>query len=70
MNETVKFTGPIKTPADRVRFFDALLGAGLNFHPDTPFDDYVDNDTSKRVYSLASTSAASGSGTRPSRYLP
>ena len=47
----VKFRGPVRTAADRARFFDALLDAGLNFHPDTPFDDYVNLSDNTRSFS-------------------
>lgn len=42
----------IKTEADIKAFFIWLVDDQyLNFHPDTPFENYVDYDTGKRVYS-------------------
>ncbi len=34
----------IQTVDDVKRFFKALVDAGINFHPDTPFEDYEDRD--------------------------
>lgn len=42
----------IKTEADIKAFFVWLVADQyLNFHPDTPFEDYVYYDTNDRVYS-------------------
>jgi hypothetical protein len=40
----------INTTLDVERFFNSLLESGLNFHPDTPFSDYVNYSDSKPCF--------------------
>lgn len=42
---------PIATVADVRTLFADLLAAGVNLHPDTPFDDYVEAATGERTFS-------------------
>jgi hypothetical protein len=43
----------IKTIDDVKAFFRQLLDEDLNFHPDTPFEDYIHGETRKPTYSIA-----------------
>ncbi len=40
----------IESEADVKRFFEALVDGGINFHPDTDFDFYVDLKTDARIF--------------------
>lgn len=40
----------IKTIDDVKQFFKDLIGEDLNFHPDTPFEDYINGDTKEPTY--------------------
>lgn len=40
---------PIKSQQDLERFVGKLIADGINFHPDTPFEEYV-NEARVRVY--------------------
>jgi len=42
----------IETIEDVKDFFRQLLSEGLNFHPDTPFEDYINGETRLDTYSL------------------
>jgi hypothetical protein len=41
----------IKTIDDVKTFFQQLLAEDLNFHPDTPFEDYIHCETRRATYS-------------------
>lgn len=45
----------IITTDDVKAFFQQLLAEGLNFHPDTPFEDYIHGETKRPTYTLAET---------------
>lgn len=40
----------IKTIEDVKTFFQQLLAEDLNFHPDTPFEDYINGETRHPTY--------------------
>ena len=40
----------IKTIEDVMVFFEQLIDEDLNFHPDTPFEDYINCETRKPSY--------------------
>ena len=40
----------IKTKEDVKTFFEQLIDEGLNFHPDTPFEDYINCETRQPSY--------------------
>jgi len=40
----------IKTIEDVKTFFEELLAEGLNFHPDDPFEDYINYETKEPTY--------------------
>lgn len=40
----------IKTKEDVKAFFEQLIDEGLNFHPDTPFEDYINCETREPSY--------------------
>ena len=40
----------IKTTEDVKTFFEELLAEGLNFHPDDPFEDYINYETKEPTY--------------------
>lgn len=42
----------IKTIGDVRTFFKQLLAEGLNFHPDTPFEDYINCETTHPTYTV------------------
>ncbi len=43
----------IKTIDDVKTFFNGLLAEGLNFHPDDPFEDYINTETRQPTYTVA-----------------
>lgn len=43
-------TEKIETIEDVTTFFLQLKEEDLNFHPDTPFEDYVNIETNERIY--------------------
>lgn len=45
----------IKTIDEVKAFFQQLLAEGLNFHPDTPFEDYIHGETKRPTYTLVET---------------
>ena len=40
----------IKSVEDVKKFFRQLLAEDLNFHPDTPFEDYINGETKVDTY--------------------
>lgn len=40
----------IKTKEDVKAFFEQLIDEGLNFHPDTPFENYINSETREPSY--------------------
>src|SRR5580658_5437532 len=47
----VEFVGPVEVQADVARFFDALLAAGVRFHPDEALSDTIERGTGRRTFS-------------------
>lgn len=43
----------IRTIDDVKTFFEQLLEESLNFHPDTPFEDYINMETGKDTYTIS-----------------
>jgi hypothetical protein len=48
-----KWPAHIKTAAARRAWFNSLIRDGINFHPDTRGDEYVEYDTGKRTFTKA-----------------
>ncbi len=42
----------IKTIEHVKTFFEELLAEGLNFHPDDPFEDYINYETKEPTYTV------------------
>lgn len=40
----------LNTVEDVKQFIKDIISEGVNFHPDTPFEDYINNETCKATY--------------------